>query len=244
MLNQIKGLHHVTSMAAGASANNAFFTDDARPAPGQEDRQLRRPGCLSSLLRRRGGTPGSVMTYFPFPHIARGRQGAGEVGKTVFAVPKGALPYWEERLAARGVADMEEDTAFGARRLRFTGPDGDGFALVEATDDARTPWTGGGVPEEAAIRGFHGASLRLRDGGATAELLQLHGLRAGRDRGRCHALRRCRRQRRRHRRHRDAARRARRRTGSGFGAPHRLRGARPGGAARGAQGADATPATR
>jgi glyoxalase family protein len=31
------------------------------------------------------------------------------------------------------------------------------------------------VPEEAAIRGFHGASLRLRDEGATAELLRYMG---------------------------------------------------------------------
>ena len=27
MLKEIKGLHHVTSMASGARANNAFFTD-------------------------------------------------------------------------------------------------------------------------------------------------------------------------------------------------------------------------
>ena len=27
MLNQIQGLHHVTSMASDARANNAFFTD-------------------------------------------------------------------------------------------------------------------------------------------------------------------------------------------------------------------------
>ena len=31
------------------------------------------------------------------------------------------------------------------------------------------------MPEEAAIRGFHGASLRLRDGGATGELLRFMG---------------------------------------------------------------------
>ena len=42
MLNQIKGLHHVTSMAKDARENNEFFTQQARPAPGQEDRQLRR----------------------------------------------------------------------------------------------------------------------------------------------------------------------------------------------------------
>ena len=37
--------------------------------------------------------------------------------------------------------------------LAFEGPDGDGFALVE-TEDARAPWTGNGVAEDIAIRGF------------------------------------------------------------------------------------------
>ncbi len=35
------------------------------------------------------GTPGSVMTYFPFPNIGKGRHGVGEVGTTVFSVPEG-----------------------------------------------------------------------------------------------------------------------------------------------------------
>ena len=48
------------------------------------------------------GTPGSVMTYFPFPNIGRGRPGTGEVGTTVFSVPEGSLGFWQERLAARG----------------------------------------------------------------------------------------------------------------------------------------------
>ena len=39
-------------------------------------------------------------------------------------------------------------------------------------------WTGGGVDSDNAIRGFHSASLRLRDEGATAELLKFMGYEA------------------------------------------------------------------
>ncbi|TMV36206.1 ring-cleaving dioxygenase, partial [Thioclava sp. BHET1] len=53
--------------------------------------------------------------------------------------------------------------------------DGDGFALVEQAGDSRKPWSEGAVPSDTGIRGFHGASLRLRDGGATAELLKFMG---------------------------------------------------------------------
>jgi glyoxalase family protein len=175
MLNQIQGLHHVTSMASDARANNAFFTDTLGLRRVKKTVNFDAPEVYHLYYGDEHGTPGSVMTYFPFPDIAGRHKGAGEVGQTVFAVPKGALPFWRERLAAQGAGGLAEDASFGARRLSFTGPDGDEFALVE-TDDARAPWTGGGIPDDAAaIRGFHGAALRLRDAGATAELLRFMG---------------------------------------------------------------------
>ena len=64
------------------------------------------------------------------------------------------------------------------------------------------------MPDEAAIRGFHGASLRLRDAGATGELLRFMGYERGGAGGRRDPLPPRGRQRRRRRRHRDAARRA------------------------------------
>jgi glyoxalase family protein len=57
----------------------------------------------------------------------------------------------------------------------FTGPDGDGFAMIEAPDDARQGWDSGCVTPERAIRGFHSVGLRLADAAATAEVLRLMG---------------------------------------------------------------------
>ena len=177
MLDQIKGLHHVTSMASGARANNAFFTDTLGLRRVKQTVNFDAPDVYHLYYGDETGTPGSVMTYFPFPDMGRRAPGAGEVGVTIFAVPEGALPFWRERLTARGVAGLAEETRFGAPRLRFKGPDGDEFALVETTDD-RPAWTGGGVAGDHAIRGFQGAALRLRDGGATEELLRFMGYEA------------------------------------------------------------------
>ena len=174
MLNQIQGLHHVTSMAGDARANNAFFTDTLGLRRVKKTVNFDAPEVYHLYYGDEVGTPGSVMTYFPFPRIAGRHKGTGEVGLTAFAVPKGAIPFWRDRLVERGAKDIAEDERFGERRLTFTGPDGDEFALVEVTD-ARQPWAHGGIPDEAAIRGFHGASLRLRDAGATDELLRFMG---------------------------------------------------------------------
>ncbi len=175
-INQIRGLHHVTSLAGSASQNNAFFTQTLGLRRVKKTVNFDAPDVYHLYYGDEVGAPGSVMTYFPFPDIARGRPGVGEVGETVFSVPEGALPFWIERLERAGVEGLKSDEAFGERRLHFSGPDGDGFALVEARD-GRAAWTQGGIDEDHAIRGFHSASLRLRDDGATAELLKFMGYR-------------------------------------------------------------------
>ncbi|WP_172327940.1 VOC family protein [Mangrovicoccus sp. HB161399] len=175
MINQIKGLHHVTSMAADAGQNNAFFTGTLGLRRVKKTVNFDAPEVYHLYYGDETGTPGSVMTYFPFGRMPRGRRGTGEVGVTEFAVPEGALPWWKERLAAQGVSGLAEGRSFGEARLDFAGPDGDSFALVESAARGRTPWTGAGVPEDAGVLGFRGARMRLRDAGATAELLGFMG---------------------------------------------------------------------
>ncbi|MFE0016650.1 VOC family protein [Mesorhizobium sp. NPDC059054] len=175
MLTQIKGLHHVTSMAADARQNNDFFTHKLGLRRVKQTVNFDAPDVYHLYYADEFGTPGSVMTYFPFPNIGAGRQGVGEVGTTVFSVPEGTLPYWQQRFAEQGITLAAPEERFGQKRLNFSGPDGDGFALVEDKNDTRAPWLKGGVPGDEAIRGFHSVSLRLKDGGATEELLKFMG---------------------------------------------------------------------
>ena len=93
MLNQIKGLHHVTAMAKSAPRNNAFWTHTMGLRRVKQTVNFDEPSVYHLYYGDEVGTPGTVMTYFPFPHIARGRPGTGEVGTTVFSVPGGSLGY-------------------------------------------------------------------------------------------------------------------------------------------------------
>ncbi|EAB6718434.1 ring-cleaving dioxygenase, partial [Salmonella enterica subsp. enterica] len=86
MLNQIKGLHHVTSMAKNAAENNDFFTNKLGLRRVKKTVNFDAPEVYHLYYGDEIGTPGSVMTYFPFPNIAKGRPGVGEVGTTVFSV--------------------------------------------------------------------------------------------------------------------------------------------------------------
>ncbi len=174
MLNQIKGLHHVTSFASEALENNVFFTETLGLRRVKKTVNFDAPDVYHLYYGDEQGTPGSVMTYFPIPGIRHGRPGTGEVGTTAFSVPAGSLGYWQDRLAQHRVEGLKRDEVFGENRLYFAGPDGDGFALVETKDDSRSPWIST-IGAETAIRGFHSASMRLMDDGATAELLTFMG---------------------------------------------------------------------
>ncbi|HEV7307214.1 VOC family protein [Ensifer sp.] len=175
MIKDIKGLHHVTSMASDAQQNNRFFTETLGLRRVKKTVNFDEPSVYHLYYGDENGTPGTVMTYFPFSHMMSGRPGVGEVGETQFSIPKGALAFWKDRLVAQGVGGIEADTVFGADRLRFTGPDGDGLALIEATNDVRAPWLAEGISEDNAIRGFSGARFNLHDTAATEELLRFMG---------------------------------------------------------------------
>jgi glyoxalase family protein len=177
MLDQIKGLHHVTAMASGARANNAFYTDTLGMRRVKKTVNFDAPDVYHLYYADEIGTPGTVMTYFPFPRAARGRRGAGEVALTSFAIPEGSATAWEARLRERHAENLARDSAFGAARVLFDGPDGERLALVEVAGDDRAPWTGGGVETEIAIRGFHSVEMLLRDKAATVELLNFMGYR-------------------------------------------------------------------
>src|SRR3954471_2424022 len=148
MLTQIKGLHHVTAMAADAAENNAFWTKTLGLRRVKQTVNFDEPSVYHLYYGDEVGTPGSVMTYFPFPHIARGRPGTGEVGTTVFSVPEGSLDWWEQKLGVEGVEQLTRDERFGQKRLNFAGPDGDDLALVEDKNDVRLPWAHGGIPAD------------------------------------------------------------------------------------------------
>lgn len=175
MIRNIKGLHHITSLASGAGSNNRFFTQALGLRRVKKTVNFDAPDLYHLYYGDRTGSPGTVMTYFTSEGMERGHPGTGEVSMVDFAVPKGALGFWKTRLGSAGVALTAESSLFGAPRLEFTGPDGDAFALVESDQALSDPWTGTDIPAEAAIQGFHGARFRLRKQACTEELLSFMG---------------------------------------------------------------------
>ena len=94
MIRQIKGLHHVTSLASNARENNAFFTNVLGLRRVKKTVNFDAPDVYHLYYGDGTGSPGTVMTYFPFPNAAPGRAGVGEVGRTSFSIPVGSAKAW------------------------------------------------------------------------------------------------------------------------------------------------------
>jgi len=87
-------------------------------------------------------------------------------------VPAAALGYWAHRFIEKGVMHGALEKRFGDTLLPFSDPDGMHFALVGAAGaEKEAGWSGGGIPAEHAIRGFHGVTLLLGKAAPTAEVL-------------------------------------------------------------------------
>jgi glyoxalase family protein len=166
------GIHHVTAIAGDVRRNVAFYTRDLGLRLVKKTVNFDDPGTYHVYYGDETGTPGTILTFFPWAHVAPGRLGVGQTFETAFRVPAAALGFWTHRFVERGVAHEAPQRRFGETMLPFKDPDGTSLALVGVPDAEGEPaWTGGDVPPQAAIRGFAGVTLLLDGAERTGAIL-------------------------------------------------------------------------
>jgi glyoxalase family protein len=167
-----RGIHHVTAIAGPARRNLDFYTRTLGLRMVKKTVNFDDPDTYHFYYGDETGQPGTILTFFPWEHVAPGRLGVGETQETAFRVPEGSIGYWTHRFLERGVAHEAIEKRFGETVLSFKDPDGMRLALVALPGIENEPaWSGGEVPAEHAIRGFHSATLLLRDAAPTAAIL-------------------------------------------------------------------------
>jgi glyoxalase family protein len=166
------GIHHVTAISGPARRNLAFYTEVLGLRLVKKTVNFDDPGTYHFYFGDAAGSPGTILTFFPWEHAAPGRLGIGQTQETVFRVPEGALGWWTHRFVEKGVPHDTIEKRFGESVLSFRDPDGMRLALACVPGSGTEPaWEGGDVPAEHAIRGFHGVSLLLETGEATGAIL-------------------------------------------------------------------------
>ena len=164
-MSEILGIHHVTAIASDPQRNLDFYTGVLGLRLVKRTVNYDDPSTYHLYYGDEEGTPGSIMTFFPWPGAHRGQQGVGQVSVTSFSVLPGAIAFWLERLVRYGVEHAlpvkRGPVGDEERVISFRDHDGTMLELVgHAGAEARRPWSGApGIAPEHAIRGFHGVTL-------------------------------------------------------------------------------------
>lgn len=169
----VHGLHHVTCIAGDPQENLDFYTKVLGMRLVKKSINQDAPDTYHLFYADAAGSPGTDLTFFPWPDAAPGRHGVGMTNEVILAVPAGSLGWWRARLDEKKVRRGEESVRFGEKVLPFTDPHGLELALVEISEDRPfVAWDKSPVPAEKQIRGFHAVRLWEHDPAPTARLLQ------------------------------------------------------------------------
>ena len=172
MENKILGLHHITAIAGEAQRNYDFYTRALGLRLVKKTVNFDDPGTYHFYYGDEVGTPGSILTFFPWEGIQKGRAGTGMATEIGYSVPKGSLEFWTNRFNEFKVKHGAINERFGEQYLPFEDPDGLLLNLIVANiEDNRKPWTTTDVKQEAAAKGFHSIVLTIRNLEPTAKVL-------------------------------------------------------------------------
>src|SRR4051812_29122398 len=148
----IKSLHHVTATVADAQRDLDFYTGVLGQRLVKKTVNFDNPHVYHFYYGNESGTPGTIMTTFPYKAmgVRIGLHGAGQITATSFSVPSDSLGFWRRRLTEQNVAFEDEPPLFGEDAIQVGDPSGLVLRLVSC-EDPRAPWLRKGVGTGEAI---------------------------------------------------------------------------------------------
>jgi glyoxalase family protein len=175
MNSKIPGLHHVTAIASDPQRNLDFYVGLLGLRFVKHTVNFDDPGTYHFYFGDNLGTPGTILTFFPWPGARRGLRGTGQVEATAFAISPDSIDYWLERLKQHQVTAEKTSPRFGEEVIRLIDPDGLLIELIAVAAGVSPPniepWPDSPVPAQHALRGFHSVTTALEGYERTARLL-------------------------------------------------------------------------
>jgi glyoxalase family protein len=163
-MDQLHGIHHVTSVSARIAENVKFYTEVlghrlVKKSVNQDD-----TSAYHLFYADKTGSPGTDMTFFDWPHIGQEQRGTESIVGTTFRVTnREALDFWLQRFEQLGVQHGEILT-FGNREL-LPFEDHEGQRLFLANDEGYEfegeIWSRADIPDDYTLRGFYSVILSI-----------------------------------------------------------------------------------
>ncbi|HEY3742791.1 MAG TPA: ring-cleaving dioxygenase [Bryobacteraceae bacterium] len=159
----ITGIHHVTAIASDPKKNVAFYTQFLGLKLVKKTVNFDDPTTYHLYCGDSTGAPGSILTFFPWPHSFRGRTGAAQATVTAYAVPRDSLDHWIARAKEYNVPVSGPAERFGEEYITLRDPDNMAIELVASAAPA--------LGEDVTPRSLHSVTLTEWNLGPTADFI-------------------------------------------------------------------------
>ena len=157
---RMTGLHHVTAISGPPQANVDFFTKLMDQRLVKKTVNFDDPGTYHLYYGNETADPGTILTFFPFEGVPRGRPGPGMASAYGYSVGDRVFGDVLAEMRARGAGVSGPEERFGQQVASVSDPDGATVELVAEPGD-----------HGPAQGGFHGVTLWQDDLGPTQRLL-------------------------------------------------------------------------
>jgi glyoxalase family protein len=166
------GIHHVTAIASNPQANVDFYTKVLGLRLVKQTVNFDAPHVWHLYYGDEHGSPASILTFFPWPGVMPGKEGAGLTTATAFSVPPESMGFWHERAKQLGVEAIAPVVRGASEVLTLFDNDGMRLELIASDGDRRSGWDGvADIPQDMAIRGLHAVTLSERNLDPTSSML-------------------------------------------------------------------------
>lgn len=165
------GIHHITAIAGDPQMNVDFYTQVLGLRLVKRTVNFDDPSSYHFYFGDQIGSPGTILTFFPWPGARRGSRGSGQVIAVSFAIPPNSVALWKERLRANNIVFEEMSNRFGDNVLRFLDPDGLQLELIESESRVIASGARNNGASEHPIGSFAAPTLEVRHLGRTEKLL-------------------------------------------------------------------------
>ena len=117
------------------------------------------PGTYHLYFGDESGSPGTIITFFPWPEAYQGTIGSGQVGITTYAVPEGSMGFWESIVYVNLILTLKRFHVSEKNISNSNDPHGLQLELVARKEGKNSEWSFGGVPADKAVKGFRWSSI-------------------------------------------------------------------------------------
>lgn len=148
-MEAIQHIHHISAIVGNPEENIKFYRDILNLKLIKKTVNYDDPSTYHLYFANNSVDNGTIITFFNWPNMHKGRIGNGQVERIAFRIPKGSLEAWAKHFETHQI-ETKVTQLFEAQTLEFEDTHGLPLALVE-DDEAHD--------NQQAIIGFHGVTL-------------------------------------------------------------------------------------